>query len=234
MPYTYQKAVNEQCGLNEEQYLKQYWDEWTKEYVCSGGRCNSGLREFPTDYSYRSHYLDELANKFNYAESPFRGSPPIYPCLHEFEIKFRKSTDFRESINALVNTEKVIEFATLNLTTDGWTGQKQAVVKLFESSLSNKGFTKKKKSDLVHFKQSSSGLIFKCFVDIGGRPNVVDTPLEFFISTKENEDVAFHVSRFENIAPGFRWYTSFTTAEFGALGIYAHIEMFDVLYHSFE
>jgi hypothetical protein len=49
-----------------------------------------------------------------------------------------------------------------------------------------------------------------------------------------NVAFVFNISWFNHIIPGFKWYTYFSSPLSCVLGLLAHIEMFDVMYHSFQ
>lgn len=111
-------------------------------------------------------------------------------------------------------------------------GKKRDVVPFVKLFADSKGFVTRRNR---FRKKTSNELIFEFYVDAGGTPRLTSKlPLNCIIYHVSDPDFIFEISWFNNIIPGFKWYTVFSTPLSGVLGVLAHVEMFDIIYHSFQ
>ncbi len=225
----WQRLVHEYCGVDQVDEINRYWDEVAKECVCSAGQVNSKLRKFKGEATYRSEYLDQLALSVNYAEPPFR-EPELHRCLFEFDKRTYYDKAIAIDIRERLEKEKVLELNRLNITAVDWSGKKRDLKPFFEQYVVEFGFNKIKERFL---KEGAKGLIFECWVDVGGQVSCGgNLPLCFFIYHKTDPGFRFEVSSFNRIVPGFGYYSYFKNLGGAILGIRAHVEMFDVMCQS--
>jgi hypothetical protein len=231
IPAQYQKLVAAECTADTTRDLDLYWDEETREYVCSRGQANSLTREIPDPRYYRSKYLDELA-LVRKPSSVFKvnEATPLHPCLKEFAIKRRFNPDLDPGMIRKLATAKQSEIYQLGITADQWSGEKRDVGSIFAALMKGKGFRRWKRSFV---KEATSGLIFGGFADLGGRPFCINVPFHFFIAEDSDMIEIFELS-FWPVVPGFWFYYGFDRIESGLLGFRAHVEMIDIMSQSFD
>jgi hypothetical protein len=118
------------------------------------------------------------------------------------------------------------------LSAEGWTGKKRDLVPFAKLFSASKGFVARGNR---FRKKNSNGLVFEFYVDARGNPYCsAKLPLTFLIYHVGDPDLVFDISWFNNIIPGFKWYSVFFAPLSGVLGLLAHVEMFDAIYFSFQ
>jgi hypothetical protein len=229
LPRIWQERMIQFCGLENAVELNRYWDEVAAETISSAGKGDPKQRKFLVEPGYRSSYLDELAAKMNFAEPPFR-YPPLLKGLHEYLKKYSDRT-FAPKESAFFESIKEPEIAKFSISSSGWTGRKRGLVPYAKQLGELRGYVRKRGRFV---KKSPAGLTFEFKVDAGGNPDcTASLPLQFYIYHSDEPDFVYEATLFDRIVPGFDRYAYCGSPNSFVLGVLAHIEFFDVLYHSF-
>jgi hypothetical protein len=225
----WQERVVDFCGAaHAAAEVNRYWDEVSREIVCSAGKCAPQIRKFSVEPGYRSSYLDELAARKEFAHPELR-YPPLLKCLYEY-VRESGSVNYVANETTFFENPKLDEAAKLSISSKGWTGRKRDAVPFANKFGDALGYASKRGRLL---KVSPSGLVFEFRVDLGGNPNCVGRPpLAFRIYHLGDVDFAFNIVLFDQIVPGFDKYGYCASPATYVLGILAHIELFDALFGS--
>ena len=121
-----------------------------------------------------------------------------------------------------------------------WTGKKRDVPPIFRHFAEQCGFVEKKLhrrgfagGGKAFCKETASGLLFHCWVDTGGFPNVAPRlPLEFFVSHVEDKFPPLGAGP-DVMYVGAECYARFRTPENAIYGIYALVNTFDAFCSTF-
>ena len=121
-----------------------------------------------------------------------------------------------------------------------WTGKKRDVPPIFRYYAEQCGFIQKKVPQRGYIgggkafcKETASGLVFHCWVDTGGLPNVAPRlPLDFFVSHVEDRFPPLGAGP-DTIYVGAECYARFRTPENAIYGIYALINIFNAFCSTF-
>lgn len=225
VPNAWQCRIIEACGSDQANIIHRYWQEIALEYVRSAGTTNSRERKFKVTSAYRSEYLDELASHVDYEAAPFRAPELIYG-LHLFQKRLYVDKLFAFELRDYIEKLKTHESECLGLSIEGWSGKKSDAKIIFDQSISALGFRKHKGR---HIKESGNGLIFEAWLDASGRPDCAGgLPLYFFVFHAADPTEKLEVSSFDKIQTGFTNYARFFSPSAAVLGIYAHVQMFDI------
>jgi hypothetical protein len=245
VPTLYQEQMFHHCAkhsIGTTKGLNRYWDEIARERVCSAGRADSNLRIFRGPSSYRSAYLDQLANSFDYSASPF-ADPPIDPCLHDFTLARYRNKGLFPALRAVLTGQKLAEASQLGLSAEGWTGKKRDVKPILKRYVEQQGFVEERllrrdagQPTRVFCKEAANGLVFQCWVDEGGLAEVLQLPLEFCVTHKDDPEPFFWIGHFINVVPGFEFYGNCVNEppECCVLGIHAFAQAIELFVLSLE
>jgi hypothetical protein len=227
----WQQRILDFCGTENAKGLNRYWDEVAREFVTSAGKGDSNSRKFIVEPRYRSLYLDELAAKVNFAEPPVRYPPPV-KCMYDYNKKVLSDRDFFLNESSAIELLKEQEFVSHSISIEGWTGLKRDVVPFAKQFSGTQGFVARRNR---FAKKCANGLIFEIKVDLGGNPDCgLGLPLQFYIYHENDKGFVFEATLFDRIVPGFSKYAYCQSPKSHILGILAHIDLFDILLHSFE
>jgi hypothetical protein len=230
LPRKWQETMIDFCGPECAVALNRYWDEVAAEVVCSAGKVNPDARKFLIEPGYRSSYLDELATKRDFGEPPYR-FPPLLKCLYEYVRKSHRDRAFLDRQTSYFESLKDGEIAKFSISSVGLTGRKTDIIPFVEKFSSARGFNAQ---GLRFVRKAPAGLVFEIKVDIGGIPEMgAGLPIQFYIYHESDPDFAYESTLFDMIVPGFSKYEYCPSPDSCVLGILAHVEMFDVLSHSF-
>jgi hypothetical protein len=224
----WQECLLESCAPKERVAVEQYWDELALEWMCSAGKVTSTARRFRGETGYRSKFLDDLARCAPPVDPEFR-RPNLLPCVYEFDRRVYFDKNFGISLTERLERHKQSEIDHLQISGEGWTGMKRDASAIFRNIAERSGF---RLNGPRLSKETSSGLVFQCWVDVGGRAEcAASLHLRFFISHKANAETTFEAG-FNEIIPGFAFYGFFMTPRSAVLGMVAHVQLFDLLFES--
>jgi hypothetical protein len=227
----WQDRMVEFCGEGGSAELDHYWDEYAAEVVASAGKCHPDGRKLLPEPGYRSAYLDQMAAVSKLPREPFT-APPLLESVFEYEKKIACDSEFSRLETSRFESLKESEILRFKIFAEGWTGKKRDLVPFAKTYSEPRGFVARRNRFL---KKTSDGLIFEFYVEAGKTPYLASKlPLTFLIYHMDDRDFVFNISWFNHIIPGFKWYTYFSSPLSCVLGLLAHIEMFDVMYHSFQ
>lgn len=232
--------------------LETYWSESVRESVFCGGRVDSDRRRFLGEVAYRSAYLDRLA--IEREALPKSRVALLHPCLRRWaEEKRRTDGQSARPLWQKLDELKEAERKRYGISGDGWTGKKRGVVPLLRSHAQSRGFEEKYLPSRgfgkgkAFCKQKPSGLIFYCWVDIGGLPDARHRlPLYFCVSHVDETFLPpdFNPRVDESYPPlgaapdtmyaGAEPYSVFKTSEMAVFGIFALVEIFDAFFSTFQ
>ncbi|GGF51485.1 hypothetical protein GCM10011611_67460 [Aliidongia dinghuensis] len=228
------------CGVDDSSDLETYWNEASREVVSCGGQANPRQRRFIGEIPYRSAYLDQLAEaKKSLPPSDFL---EIQPCLLRWlEEDQSQGAKLGKALLERAESFKDQERARHPTLPSGWTGKKRDVPPIFRHFAEQCGFIEKKLPQRgfigggkAFCKETASGLVFHCWVDTGGLPDVAPrVPLEFFVSHVEDRFPPLGAGP-DTICVGAECYARFRSPENAIYGIYALINIFDAFYSTFE
>jgi|SRR5579862_367264 len=231
--------------------LETYWSERAREIVFCGGADPDG-RRFPREVAYRSAYLDRLAiERKALPKSPLA---VLHPCLRRWQEESRR-TD-RQSTRLLrqkLDAQKETEREKFGISGAGWTGKKRGVVPLLQSYAQARGFEERylpargvAEKGKAFCKQKPNGLIFYCWVDVGGYPDATHRlPLYFCVShvddtflppdfdPRVDESYPPLIAVPDTMYTGAEQYSFFETPEMAVFGIFALVEIFDAFFSTF-
>ncbi len=238
----YQHEMIEFCRtrLSDNQYdLTQYWREFAREVVFSGGRNLLSLRD---DWGCRSAYLDTMAHGLGI--KPLPRSMSMHPCIHaRVEANERNELLWNQLLD---NVEKVksSEVDAHEIDATHWTGLKAGIVPIVEDQAMALGFEKRKvplaqgvgQPRKTFWKETKGGLLIGCGVDTGGLPRATQLHLQCYVTHKSDFSTVFWIGDCRNIVPGFELYNIFRVnapPPSRVLGIHAFLELLDVFTDSF-
>jgi hypothetical protein len=227
----WQEQMIDFCGSIGSSDLNRYWDETAKETLSSAGKGNPDKRKFMVQPGYHSIYLDELAAKMDFAETPFR-NPPLHRCMYEYVKKSYYDQDFAINETTFFESLKEPEIKAHAISSAGWQGRKKDVIPFARQFGAMRHFTGK---GTTFVKNAPGGLRFQFKVDLGGVPDCTATvPLLFDIYHESDPVFRYGPISFDRIIPGFAKYAYCGSPDSYILGILAHIEFFDLLSNSFR
>jgi hypothetical protein len=230
LPRRYQERIIEFCGPNVSNDLARYWDEVAMEWVCSAGKGSPDKRRFMVQPRYRSPYLDELAEKMDFADPHYRNAP-IHRCAFEY-MKKNHDRDFAFPETAMFESMKEAEIESHRISSAGWGGKKKDIIPFAWQFATKMNFVSKNRRFV---KKSAAGLVFEFRVDVGGIPDCTRSlPLLFDVYHESDPDFRYSPVSFDMIIPGFSRYAYCVSPKSYVLGILAHVEFFDLLYNSFQ
>jgi hypothetical protein len=238
IPQIYRQSMLKYCeSCRLERDLDIYWSECSKEYVFSGGRADSRRRRFAGEAPYRSCYLDELAES-----ADAQPGQHLHPCLRRWQEEDDRSGGqlSRASFEHLEEL-KIRERERHYMVHTGPMRTKRDVKSIlryyaerngyFEEHLSDRGFSG---SGNAFCKKTKSRLLFYCWVDEGGFPEVSGRlPIMFFVSHQEDTFPPMGAGP-DSIYVGSEYYARFKTSENAILGIFALVEIFDSFFATFS
>ena len=231
----WQERVIESCGQTHAAEIHKYWNELSREIVCSAGKCSPETRKFSVEPGYRSSYLDELAVKKDFEDPQLRYAP-LLKCLYEYVREQRSDMNSVLDEVALFEALKAKEAAGFSISApDEWTGRKRDMLRFTKRFGEARGFALTKKGGHRFSKKSTVDIVFEFGVDLGGNPNCLGRlPLYFHIFHAKEPDFIFNIILFDRIVPGFDKYAFCKSPIDYVMSAYAHIEFFETLFHSFE
>lgn len=241
----YQEELLDYCraaGNGDEADLNVYWTEVAKELVCSARQVKVNQRRFPSYATYRSSYLDDLAERMAQTSSIFP-DPPLHPCLRRRQLEYHRGGTAWESLIRKTRGRKVAEVERLHITGEGWSGLKKDIRKILGELAHRYQFQERSLPPTnarnvptkAFCKAKDNGLIFGCSVDPGKLPQATQLHLHFFVVHERERDLALQLGDFRDIVPGFELYNYFINdpPEFHVLGVRAYVELFEVFANSF-
>lgn len=229
----WQNRMIEFCAEHQADLLNRYWDEVALETMRCAGKVRSEMRYFGIEPTYRSAFLDELFVARDFVEPPFQ-APPLIRCLFEHMKRTWFDAEFRTSEAAFINKLKNEECERLGIQAAGWTGKKRDILPFVDKFCSAHAF--KRRRNLWH-KNLGCGLVFEVSTDLGGSPYRTQMPLMFRIFHADDPTFAFELGGnepFEQLVEGCRLYGGGGDARTFVLGVWANIELFDVIAESLE
>jgi hypothetical protein len=241
VPQAYRRemiAYCERIGVASD--LETYWSEWAREHVLCGGRVDYYRRRFLGEIAYRSAYLDRLATE----REASQGSQvaEIHPCLRRWLEENRKAHgELAFFLNQKLDELKEAERRRYGISGNGWTEKKRGVVPLLRSYAQSRGFEERllpirgfAGKGNAFCKQTPSGLIFYCWVDLGGFPEVKRRlPLYFYVCHVDDSYPPLSVGP-DVMYVGAACYAVFKTPELAVFGVFALVEVFDAFYKTFD
>jgi hypothetical protein len=230
----------EYCRANcVDSDLEAYWSESAKECIFSGGRADSNRRRRLEDALYRSEYLDQLMLQRRGIDTS--SVPALHPCARRWieEVEFGKKNLGRilwDKIEAFKTAERERHGPMV----DCWTGEKKTAKLILDHYAELRGFAERKLEvrglqggGRAWCKEKPSGLIFYCWVDVGGLSGAgARLPLHFHVSHVEDNLRPCGAGP-DTMYVGADYYAVFKTPENAVYGIFALIEIFDAFASTF-
>ncbi len=226
LPERYKKIVLANCGSGDEVQLERYWDEVSREYLCSAGLVKSDKRRFGGETSYRSVYLDDIALQNEKGETSTQRMF-LNDCMEMFYKKtltlIQPGLLFAGVVSRELEEAKQDEIQYFRISASEWTGTKKDFSNYLKKIAQERGFAFNKKG---WQKVLGNELVFSFFVDAGMRTTwKFHLPIVFEIAHKAAPDLIMQTWQAEWLMPGFSYYRMYQSPESAILGIQAHVDL---------
>lgn len=216
----YEELVSDHCawqGVFCEISLPTYFDERSKEYVCSGGKVSENRRA-ETDWGragYRSAIIDRLVieqdvTDTHRTEALQRVRSP-HPCLDSFYNRRATDQKYALSVSAQVRVAVVAESQQIVTLTDSesqMSSSKSLLRNAFESVAVNQGFVKDRRNYAIN---ACDGVVISVSADFSGRSTPLSVSLNVTLIDTTDDDMPYPIL-LSSVIPGYGYYETFESS----------------------